>query len=189
MDESVGCADKERLSRLEVENKALREMLEICTTSRDRILPVDPEKDKKANDQRCSNEDDGTDTECDSSILSSSDKKENEEEKEVEDKKNKRPDSVSKDNVSITSKDMTSNNSKEGTLSAGTAKSVVTSKTNDLRKGKTTPIGKTESSAPVKKTVALSGVKKDLPLLKKSPTTEVKKDLKGKTTQKAVTKK
>ena len=39
MDQVSGCVDKERLSQLELENKALREMLEICSTSKERILP------------------------------------------------------------------------------------------------------------------------------------------------------
>uniref|UniRef100_A0A0B6YUI6 FGFR1 oncogene partner 2 homolog n=1 Tax=Arion vulgaris TaxID=1028688 RepID=A0A0B6YUI6_9EUPU len=189
VDETVGCADKERLSRLEIENKALREMLEICTTSKERIMYGDVKKELKEEDRQ--DDDDTTDTECDSSVLASTDKKEGEEEKEVEDKTMKKStDSVGKDSASPTSKDSTPVNSKESSTVVGNAKSVGASKSAvDIRKGKTTVANKGESS--VKKTMSSTspGVKKDLPTIKKSPSIEVKKDLKGKATPKSAGKK
>lgn len=38
VDEDASAQDKERLTQLEIENKGLRELLEICSTSRFRIL-------------------------------------------------------------------------------------------------------------------------------------------------------
>jgi hypothetical protein len=189
VDETTGCADKERLSRLELENKALREMLEICTTSRDKIVPIEVKKDNKDDKP---DDDDNTDTECDSTVLVCSSKKEIEE-KETEDKTLKKPaEVVSKDIVSPVNKDSTPVASKESSPVVASAKSAVASKSsNDIRKGKTTLPNKTDNSVTLKKTMSSSspGARKDFPILKKSPSTEVKKDLKGKVTPKPGVKK
>ncbi|CAL1547105.1 unnamed protein product [Lymnaea stagnalis] len=173
VDETVGCAEKERLSRLEVENRALRELLEICTTSKERIVPVEQKvemikKDESVDETVGDDDDDTTDTEGDSSVVMAPDKKEDSEKKEAVDKKR------------------TPNSSREttptGNKSVGTSKSAV-----DLRKGKTTPV----STATVKKATSATGVKKDLGSIKKSPSIETKKDLKSttKVPPKAVAKK
>lgn len=176
-------ADEEHLSRLEVENKALREMLEICTTTKERILPYQLQKDKH-DDENSDSDDDKTDTEGDSSILSSPNKK-NEGGKENEEKQKEAVESSLKDSVSVTSKDRTTGSNKES--SPGTTKSLGASKSaGDIRKGRPAVSSKTESVTSVKKAASSTGVKKDL---RKSPTVDVKKDLKGKFSPKTVIKK
>ncbi|BFZ05039.1 hypothetical protein BsWGS_08078 [Bradybaena similaris] len=185
VDDTVGNADKERLSRLELENKALREMLEICTTSKERIISMEAQKEQKE-EEKHDKDDDNTDTESDSSVLINTDKKESQEEKAAEGKKIKPTDAVGTAN---TGKDSNSN-TKESSPSTGTLKPTGAKPPSDIRKGKSPLTSKPDSSVTVKKTVTSpsSGVKKDLPTVKKSSTTEVKKDLKSKITLKSVIK-
>ena len=98
--------------------------------------------------------------------------KEHEKEKEKgntleEKKKKKSPDTGRKINSSPAT----------GPKSVGTSKSA-----GDLRKGRTTP-GKAEgaSASTVKKSVSSTLVRKEAATLRKSPSTDIKKDSKGKT--------
>ncbi|KAH9500477.1 FGFR1 oncoprotein partner 2 [Bulinus truncatus] len=169
VDETVGCADKERLSRLEVENRALRELLEICTTTREKIIPLEQKLDgKKEGDDEGDDEDATTDTDGDSSIVSTIDKKDDGDKKEAAEKKVK------------------TNSSREATPTGTSPKPPGASKSaTDLKKAKTP----SSVTPPVKKTMSATGVKKDIGLLKKSPSVETKKDLKGKVTSKVINKK
>ena len=65
-----------------------------------------------------------------------------------------------------------------GTKSVGASKSA-----GDLRKGRATPTGKAEgaTASTVKKSVSSTLVRKDAAALRKSPSTDIKKDPKGKT--------
>lgn len=167
VDENVGCAEKERLSRLELENKALRELLEICTTSKERIIHIEPKFEIKK-EEEVDDDDETTDTEGDSSVLLAPDKTEEPDKKETPDKKK----SVS--------------GSRETTPTGAGTKAVGASKSlGDIRKGKTSP---TIVSPTVKKATSVTGIKKDN-VVKKSPSIEAKKDLKPKTVVKTVTKK
>ncbi|XP_055899655.1 FGFR1 oncogene partner 2 homolog [Biomphalaria glabrata] len=169
VDETSGCADKERLSRLEIENRALRELLEICTTSREKILQAEAKVDmKKERDDEADDDDTNTDTEGDSSVVLALDKKDDGDKKEAAEKKSK-PSS---------SRETTPTNTSPKT--PGASKSAT-----ELKKGKTS-ISVTPA---VKKTVSATGVKKDIAPLKKSPSVETKKDTKSKLTPKPVTKK
>ncbi|CAG5133323.1 unnamed protein product [Candidula unifasciata] len=187
VDDTVGNVEKERLSQLELENKALREMLEICTTSKDRIITLEAQKDKKE-EEKLGKEDNNTDTESHSSTLTTADKKEVEEEK---DRKSKLPEETV---ATVNTSKESNSKGKESTPppSTGSVKPAGTSKSAaEVRKGKSPLTSKQDSSVTVKKTVTSpsSGVKKDLPTLKKSSSTEVKKDLKSKITLKSVVKK
>ncbi|CAG5122333.1 unnamed protein product [Candidula unifasciata] len=169
VDEKLGRVDEERLTRLEVENKALRELLEICSTSKERIVSVEPMKDRGNESE---SEDDKTDTDCDSSILVSP-VKVNEEEMTDEDRTNSRQDELdSQDDLSATSADS------EDTITLGNARLPGASKSaNDVRKSK--PAASAEGDN-VKKTKSSTLLKKDTAAGKKTASTEVKKDSKGK---------
>lgn len=193
VDEVSGCVDKERLSQLELENKALREMLEICSTSKERIVPLEMKVPEVAAEEE-EDEDEGTDTECETSVLSAPEKqtapepedkdlktekdppaekeKEKEKGKAVDDKKKKKsPESGRKLNSSPAT----------GARTVGTSKSA-----GDVRKGRVSSAGgASAATSTVKKSVSSTLVRKETSTLRKSPSTDIKKDTKGKTPPRA----
>lgn len=218
VDESQGCEDQERLSRLEVENKALREMLEICTTSKDRIvMPFDSElkdgsqaskdeekdrtdaKNNDGEDDEEDDDDDTTDTESDNTVLEVLPSSKPVAEQGA---KAQAPSAV-KEEKKDGKKEVVSTDVKKKSSATDVGKGEPATKEGSVERGKKTP-GTSKSAGDVRKgksgilssSLSSSPVKRTTSAttvrnqtMKKSPSVETKKDLKTKSTAKSGAKK